>query len=89
MSDKQLTARRQTAMQALEMDAEASYPFLRQLISDTDETVRLNAVLVLGFLGTRESRALLRHAAADASSAVQKAALDALRGSGFVPNPSH
>lgn len=44
MSDRQLTGRRQVAMQALEIDPEASYPILQELIVDPDEIVRLNTV---------------------------------------------
>lgn len=88
MSDKQLTGRRQVAMQALEADSKAAYPILGLLITDSDETVRLNTVQVVEFLGTAQGRVLLQRAMKDSSPAVQQAAIQALRALGFSPTPN-
>lgn len=85
MSDKQLTARRQVAMQAFEAGGDKTYPFLQKLLRDENETVRLNTVQVIQFIGTAQARTLLQAALKDASPAVQQAAVDALQGLGFAP----
>lgn len=88
MSDKALTARRQVAMQALETYGELAYPFLQVLMRDADETVRVNTVQVIQFIGTAQARTLLQSALKDSSPAVQEAATNALQGLGFAPSPT-
>lgn len=87
MTDAKLTARRQVAMQALESNGEASYPLLEELLRDTDETVRLNAIQVIRFIGTAQARALLESALHDASPSVRQAAVAALQGMSVVNTP--
>jgi HEAT repeat protein len=88
MADQKLTSRRQIAMQALEANGERSYPIMRTLLRDPDETVRLNTVQVIQFIRTTEARALLQLAVGDSSPAVQQAAAEGLRGLGYVPTPT-
>jgi HEAT repeat protein len=87
MSDAPLTARRQAAMQVLEADENASYPLLQKFLRDDNETVRLNTVQVVQFIGTDKARTLLQIALRDASPQVQKAAAEALQALGYVPSP--
>lgn len=88
LSDEQLTARRQAAMNAIEKNGGASIPFLQALLRDENETVRLNTVQVIQFMGGARARALLQVALDDASPAVRQAAADALVALGFMPTPS-
>lgn len=85
MADKQLTARRQAAMQALEGNGEASYAFLKTLLQDPDETVRLNTVEIIQFVETPQAQTLLQLALKDSSPAVQEAAARALEGLENMP----
>lgn len=88
MTDKALSTRRQAAMQALETNGEASYPFLKIMLRDTDETVRLNTVRVIQFIGTTQARTLLQIALRDSSPAVQSTAAEALQALGYQPTPT-
>lgn len=88
MTDKQLSLRRQSAMEALESNGEASYPFLKILMRDSDETVRLNTVQVIQFIGSTQARTLLQVALRDSSPTVQSAAAEALRALGYEPSPT-
>lgn len=88
MADKPLTARRQAAMQALEMGGEATYPFVRQLLRDKDMIVRMNTVQLVQFFNAAHARSLLRIALDDESKSVQQAAIDALRALGYAPTPT-
>lgn len=80
MADKPLTARRQVAMQALEMGGETTYPFVRQLLRDENMVVRMNTVQLVQFFNPTLARSLLHLALDDESPSVQQAAMDALRG---------
>jgi HEAT repeat protein len=79
MREEQLTARRQVAMQALEANGESAYPFLQELIQDTNETVKLNTLQVIEYIDPTEAQKLLAIATKDSSPVVQKAAADALQ----------
>lgn len=88
MNDKELSLRRQLAMEALEANGEASYPFLKILMRDSDETVRLNTVQVIQFTGSTQARTLLQVALRDSSPTVQAAAAEALKALGYEPSPT-
>lgn len=88
MADKQLTARRQAAMQALEGNGKASYPFLKTLLQDPDETVRLNTVGIVQFIEATQAQTLLQLAVQDSSPTVQEAAHKAMEGLDIVETPN-